>query len=249
MTLAEAANQAGLSKPTAHRILRILVARGLLRQDTDRSYRLGHEAYALAGKSLSQLEYAREARVGMDWLKGITPEAIHFAAMNGEAPVYVAKVEASRPYRMASSIGSPLPMHCTSIGKAVLAFLPPETLARYLSPAGLTRRTSHTLTTMGQLKAQLKEIRAQGYAIDDEENEENIRCVGAPVFDSNGDVIGGVSVSAPTFHLSQQEARALGPFVAQAAGMISAALGATHESMPELATAQPGGPAASRSRS
>jgi DNA-binding IclR family transcriptional regulator len=235
LTLAEAAGQAGLSKPTAHRILRILVSRGLLRQAEDRSYCLGKEAYALAGKSLSQLEYAREARVGLDWLKTITPEAIHFAALAGDVPVYVAKIEGSRPYRMASTIGTPLPIHCTSIGKSVLAFLSPEKAAHHLAAVSYERRTVHTMTKVSQLKAQLTEIRAQGYAIDDEENEENIRCVGAPVFDSNGDVIGGVSVSSPTFHLSLEEAHALAPFVVKAAAMISSALGATAEDLPAAA--------------
>jgi IclR family acetate operon transcriptional repressor len=244
LTLAEAAGQAGLSKPTAHRILRILVARGFLRQAEDRSYCLGKEAYALAGKSLNQLEYAREARVGLDWLKTITPEAIHFAALAGDSPIYVAKIEGTRPYRMASTIGTPLPIHCTSIGKAVLAYLSPEKAAHHLSVTGFERRTIHTLTKVSQLKAQLEEIREQGYAIDDEENEDNIRCVGAPVFDSNGEVIGGVSVSSPTFHLSLAEAHALAPFVVKSAGMISSALGATPEDLPVVAAGRAGEAAA-----
>jgi IclR family acetate operon transcriptional repressor len=226
LSLAQAASQAGLSKPTTHRILKILVARGLLRQDQNRMYRLGAEAYALATATLSHIELAREAQVGLDWLQTITPESIHFAALVGDKVVYVAKTEGTRPYRMVSAIGSQLPVHSTAIGKALLAFLPPEGADRIL-PKTLLRFTDATITDVTELKRQLPEIRARGYAIDDGENEENIRCVGAPVFGPTNEVVGGVSVSAPSFNLSPSEAHALAPSVVAAAEKISRAIGAS----------------------
>jgi IclR family acetate operon transcriptional repressor len=229
LTLAEVAGEAGLSKPTAHRILKTLIARGLLRQDHSRSYRLGPETFALAGRALEQLEYASEARVGIDYLKSVTPETIHFAALVGDVPVQVAEDLGSRPYRLTSNLGTPVMLHCTAIGKAILAFLPPDRTARLLSGEVLTPRTARTVTTVPQLMAQLEQIRAQGYAIDDEENEDNIRCVGAPVFDALGQLVGGVSVSALTLHLSLNEAHALAPAVVTAAGKVSMALGASPE--------------------
>jgi DNA-binding IclR family transcriptional regulator len=235
MTLAEAASQAGLSKPTAHRILQTLVSHRLLRQDENRSYRLGPEAYSLSGKALSQMEYAREARAGLDWLQEVTPETIHFGALSGDVPVYVAKVEGRRPYRMASTLGTQLPMHCTAIGKCVLAFLSSERAAPFLTASRLTRQTAHTITKVGELKAQLEEIRERGYSIDDEENEDNIRCVGAPVFGAGGEIVGGLAVSAPTFHLSLSEAHALAPATMAAAAKISSALGAPLTAIPRSA--------------
>lgn len=229
MRLAEAALATGLSKPTAHRILQILVGRGLLRQDPDRSYRLGAQAFALAVRSLDQLEYAKEAQVGISWLQAYTPEAIHVAAMLGDSAVYIAKSEGSQPYRMASRVGAPLLLHCTSIGKSVLAHLPPDELAERLSELDLPRRTATTLTRVKDLRVQLDQIQAQGFAIDDEENEDNIRCVGAPVFGASGRVVAGISISAPTFNMSLDQAIALGPSVARAGAMISAALGAPEE--------------------
>ncbi|MEW1986719.1 IclR family transcriptional regulator [Pseudarthrobacter oxydans] len=225
LSLAEAASQAGLSKPTTHRILKILVARGLLRQDQNRMYRLGARAYALATATLSHIELAREAQIGLDWLQTVTPEAIHFAALVGDTVVYVAKTEGTRPYRMASAVGSQLPVHSTAIGKVLLAFLPPERADRIL-PDVLVRFTDATITDVSELKSQFPEIRAKGYAIDDEENEENIRCIGAPVFGPANEVVGGVSVSAPSFILSRSEAQALAPSVVAAAEKISKAIGA-----------------------
>ena len=223
--LAELAERTGLSKSTAHRSLRLLVSRKLLRQESNRSYRLGSKAYALTTLSLEQLDYADEAQAGMDWLKTVTPEAIHFAALLGDVPVYVAKIEGARPYRMASRIGLPIPFHSTSIGKAVLANLPPAQLEARLT-GSLPALTVHTITDPRRLRAQLVEIRNRGFAIDDEENKENIRCVGAPVFSASGDVVGGLSVEAPTFNMSLEKAQQLGPSVVRAATMISTALGA-----------------------
>ena len=234
LTLADLAAEAGIPKPTAHRILRLLVARGLLRQADDRSYCLGPKMFALSGEALSQLDYTSAAGEGLRWLQARTPDAIHFAAMTGGVPVYVAKIEGRRPYRMASTIGTSLPIHCTSIGKAILAFMTPDRAEPYLR-SSLVRRTPHTVTSVRTLKQQLEEIRARGFAIDDEENEENVRCVGAPVFDARGGVIGGVSVSSATFNLSLDEALELGPSVLTAALIISTSLGAPREAMESLA--------------
>lgn len=235
VTLAEASAAADLSKPTAHRILRLLAKRGLLRQQADRSYILGAAIYEVAGQVLDQLEFAREARAALNWLQSVTPEAIHFAVLTEEVPICVAKIEGRRPYRMASTLGSPLSMHCTSIGKAILAYLPEQRVADLIDSRELTRHTSRTITKAAVLRAELDDVRAQGYAIDDEENEDTIRCVAAPVFDARGEIVGGVSVAAPTFHLSLDEAHLLAPSVIQAGKMISSALGAPQQ-FPLLST-------------
>lgn len=229
LTLAEIAAEAELPKPTAHRILRILVARNLLRQSHDRSYRLGSEMYALSGETLAQLDFAREARPALEWLHDVTPDAIHFAALTGGALVCVDKIEGRRPYRMASTVGATMGMHCTAIGKLVLAFLPEESAEPHLTTDQMTARTPSTITSHRQMKRELAEIRRRGFAIDDEENEENIRCVGAPVFTASGGVVGGVSVAAPTFNLSLDQALALAPSVVTAACRVSSALGAPPE--------------------
>jgi DNA-binding IclR family transcriptional regulator len=232
MTLAEAASAAGLAKPTAHRILRILVARGLLRQGADGSYRLGPRLYALGGQALAKVEFVADARPGLKWLEAVTPETIHFAMLLGDQLTYVEKIEGRRPYRMSSTLGMALTMHCTAIGKAVLAHLPPERREHYLQPELLVRRTANTITKVGVLEAELDEIRARGFSIDDGENEEEIRCVGTAVFDARQSVIGGISVSAPMFQMTPDQALSLAPAVMTAGRTVSLALGASADALP-----------------
>jgi IclR family transcriptional regulator, acetate operon repressor len=231
LSLADAAAASGLPKPTAHRILRLLAARGLLHQGRDRSYRLGPELYRLAGKALSQVEYASAAEDALDGLQAVTPETIHFAVLAGDELVFVLKKEGRQPYRMASTVGMSAITHCTSIGKAVLAFTPDERRSVLLDEP-LMRRTPHTITSMPALQRELDLIHRQGFAIDDEENEENVRCVAAPVFNALGAVIGGISVAAPTFNLSLDNAIALAPEVMRTATRISVALGAELATLP-----------------
>jgi DNA-binding IclR family transcriptional regulator len=232
LTLADAAAQARIPKPTAHRIMRTLVARGLLTQEEDRTYRVGSKLYGLAGKTLAQMEYVREAQPGLRWLQSVTPETIHFAVLTGEQAVFVAKLESRTPYRMASTVGMSLAMHCTSIGKAILAFMPAERRAPYLAPERLVRHTANTITKPAALEEELELIRTRGFSIDDAENEDNIRCTGAPVFDAQATVIGGIGVASTSFHLSHEAALALAPATMYAGRLVSLALGAPPESLP-----------------
>jgi DNA-binding IclR family transcriptional regulator len=231
LSLADAAAACGLPKPTAHRILRLLASRGLLHQGRDRSYRLGPELYRLAGKALSQVEYVAPAEDELEALGAVTPETIHFAVLAGNELVFASKKEGRQPYRMASMVGMRVVTHCTSIGKAVLAFTPEERHAALLEQP-LAPRTPHTITSLPALQRELDIVRKRGFAIDDEENEENVRCVAAPVFNALGAVIGGISVAAPTFNLSLDSAITLAPEVMRAATRISLALGAEISRLP-----------------
>lgn len=231
LSLADAAIATGLPKPTVHRILRILVSHGLLHQGRDRSYRLGPEMYRLAGKALSQVEYASAAEDELDALQAVTPETLHFAALAGHELVCVVKREGRQPYRMASMVGMRMITHCTSIGKVVLAYTPRERRAALLE-VPLASRTPHTIVSMPALERELVVIRERGFAIDDEENEANVRCVATPVFNALGMVIGGIGIAAPTFSLSLDDAEALAPELIGAAVRISLALGAQQHSLP-----------------
>jgi DNA-binding IclR family transcriptional regulator len=140
--------------------------------------------------------------------------------------VYIAKVESRHAVRMYSYIGARLPMYCTALGKAMMAFGPEdwiqETLARGLEP-----RTPHTIINASALKADLDAIRARGFSIDNEENEIGVRCVGAPVFDFTRSVIGAISLSGPTERMDQERSAELGPVVREAARQISQRMGYT----------------------
>jgi IclR family acetate operon transcriptional repressor len=151
---------------------------------------------------------------------------VHFGAFSGADLVYVDKLEARRAYRMASTIGMRLPFHCTAIGKAVLAELSPDVRSNLLSDVGLPRRTSRTITETGLLDAELARIKHKGFALDNEENEDGVRCVAAPVFGALAGVIGGISVSAPAFELPEVQLEWVASFVIEAAAEVSLSLGA-----------------------
>lgn len=230
-SLAEVAARAGVPKATAHRILRTLIALGYARQVGDGMYAPGLRILTLAGQIEDTLDLAAHARRPMRVLQELVPETVHFAVLDGRRAMYVEKLEGGRAFRMASRVGMTIPLHSTAIGKAILAFLDPNERAERLEES-LEPRTARTITSRARLEDELERVRATGFAIDDEENEEQVRCVGAAVFDHRGATAGAVSVSAPAFAFSLEEAHRLGPAVVGAAGAISLALGARPEQLP-----------------
>ncbi len=139
--------------------------------------------------------------------------------------VSIANVEGPRALRMRSAVGRRTPAHCSAIGKAVLAFLPPAAVDDFMALRPLRGLTEKTLVTRAALVADLERIRVRGYAIDDEEIERGLRCIGAPVRDYTGLVIGAVSVSGPAFRIPKTRVSALGAAVIAVARELSAELG------------------------
>jgi IclR family acetate operon transcriptional repressor len=126
---------------------------------------------------------------------------------------------------MYSRIGASVPMHCTSLGKAVLAFLPRSAAEAIMASHGLVRRTPKTIVTWQALDRELARVRRRGYAIDDVETEDDVRCVGAPVFDYRGGPVAALSVSAPTSRMPLARAHDVGPVVCEKARAVSQVMG------------------------
>lgn len=141
------------------------------------------------------------------------------------AGLYVDKPEGLRVYEMRSRVGLAIPLHCTGIGKALLAALPEDEVRGILRRAGTPAVTSHTIDDPEELVRRLREIARHGYAIDNEENELATRCIGATVYDYRNMPIGGISISSMAFELDEQRVRVLAPLVVGAAREISQALG------------------------
>lgn len=216
--LADICADSGVPKASVHRILATLTDLGFTASEGDGSYRAGTRMLALA----EVVKAAGAAGIGdvLGRLSGDVRQTVHLALRSGDHAVYVHKVEADQPYRMASRVGMRLPLHCTAIGKCVLAHLPEDELASVLASAGMPAMTPATITDSERLAAELAQIRARGYAIDDEENEKTIRCIGAPVFDRTGAVAGGVSISTVTFLVPREELVALAPALQDAAASL-----------------------------
>jgi IclR family acetate operon transcriptional repressor len=221
----------GLPKSTVHRILQSLVGWGFARTDGSGGYLPGPRILTLAGKVMSRFDPAQHADSALQTLRDRTGFTVHFAIRNGDEAVYVRKLEGLRPYQMASRVGMSMLLHSTSIGKAVLAQLRDDEVAAIVTRTGLEARTPHTITDLGTLLGHLAEIRRLGHSTDNEENEAGIRCVGAPVFDHTGQVMGGISVSGLAFDVAPDDA-SLAAEVVSAAREVSIALGAPPDRMP-----------------
>lgn len=223
--LAAIAEAAELGKTSAHRILQVLVRNNYAQARGDGTYAPGPALRALGGPG-GQPDIAATARPVLTELQRMTGHTVHFAVRSGRMAVYVSKIEGDKPYQMASRIGMQIHLHCTAIGKAVLSTLPESEVDELLAAADENLEdTTRPVPDRVELHKQLHAIRKRGYAIDDQENEPEVRCVGAPVYAAEGSVLGGVSVSGLTFVFSLEQAHAQGPHVAEAASRLSAAFG------------------------
>jgi DNA-binding IclR family transcriptional regulator len=220
------AAETGVSKSTVHRILQSLVEWGFARTDGNGGYEPGPRILTLAGRVMNRFDPARQASGALSALHERIGYTTHFAIRSGDEAVYVSKLEGRRPYQMPSRVGMSLRLHCTAIGKAVLAWLPADEVRTICARTGLPRMTPGTLTEVDDLLAHLAEVRARGYALDDEENHPEILCVGAPVFDHTGQVLGGISISALAMDMDREGLERLAPEVVAAAREVSLALGA-----------------------
>jgi DNA-binding IclR family transcriptional regulator len=122
----------------------------------------------------------------------------HLAILDGPEAVYIEKVEPHGFIRMDTWVGRRMRVHATSVGKALVAYIPQEQLEKILADRGMEKRTSKTITTVPRLLKELEKVRAQGYAVDDEENNIGARCVGAPIFNQGGAVEASLGLSGTT---------------------------------------------------
>nr|WP_245641852.1 IclR family transcriptional regulator [Nonomuraea candida] len=222
LTLTQLAEAVGLSKSTVLRLAGPLVEAKLL--DRDRAtgvYRLGHATLRLGQAYLATLDLRAVAAEESHRLMSEVRETVHLVVYDPPHVVYIDKVENATNVRMASRIGSRGPVHCTAVGKAILAWQPEEALAGL----ALEPRTKHTITDPERLRAELGHIRRRGYAVDDRENEPEVRCVAAPIFNHDDAVTAAISVSGLTSRITAARVRELGPLVAGAAARISRMLG------------------------
>jgi IclR family transcriptional regulator, acetate operon repressor len=216
----------GLAKSTVHRILQSLVERQFAIPTGSGSYIGGPRILSLAGKVMGRFNPAQHADAALRRLCRTTGCTVHFALLDADQAVYAAKLEGSKPYRMPSRVGLGIRLHCTGIGKAILAELPPAEVDAIVARTGLEQRTPHTVAGTDALHRQLAEVRERGWAYDDEENEPGILCIAAAVHGHTGAVIGAVSITTITLDPWHDEVENLAQLVRAAAGEVSAALGA-----------------------
>ncbi|WP_246210358.1 IclR family transcriptional regulator [Nocardioides piscis] len=193
--LIELGRRTGLPKGTLHRLCGDLVATGLLERHDDR-YRLGRLMFELGMRASVERDLLEVAMPYLQELRAAVDETVHLGVREGAEVVYVAKVVGHRQVTAPSRAGGRLGLHCTAVGKALLAHAPPEVVENVIAD-GLQRRAPRTLTAPGLLMAQLQQVRETGVAFEFEESTVGLVCVGAPVFGPDDDVVAAVSVAGP----------------------------------------------------
>jgi DNA-binding IclR family transcriptional regulator len=220
VTLAELGRRTGLPKATLHRVASDLVEARLLDREDGR-YRLSGQVFQLGMRASVERGLLEVATPFMEDLYERTHETVHLGTLDGDGVVYVAKIGGHRQAAAPSRIGGRMPLHCTAIGKALLAFAPPDRAVRVLSGT-LDRRTPHTVTAPGLLRRQLERVRETGIAYEHEESAVGIVCVAAPVLDSDDRPVAALSVTGPAIRFRPESAA---PAVRAAAAGVAAVLG------------------------
>jgi len=231
LTLAELAAHIGVDKSTALRLLAPLREEGFVETDEAGRYRLGVGLLRLGQTYLERLDLRAVALPVLRQLTESTGETSHLVLFQHPDVVYIEKVEGDSPVQMRSRVGKVEPAASTGVGRAFLAHAAPDVVDAVLAH-GLVRRTPATITTARRWRAELALTRERGFAIDDEENEAEIRCVGAAIFDHRGEPAAALSVAGPASRISRDRAEALGPSVVSAADAISARLGSPRGALP-----------------
>ncbi len=220
------AAMSGIGKASVSKMLSTLAAEGYVRRDpVSRTYFLGYKLVELSTTLIEGIDIRRAARPALEVLETAVNEVINLATYHNGDLIYIDKYEGTKSLRMHSIIGGRAGWTYTSVGKAVFAFLPAQEQAYILDSLSFAPRTKASITDREVYLGEVREARRLGYALDLEENVEGIVCVGAPVFDYSGKVVGGVSISIPTVRGDKKYLHDLAVLLLEACGEISLALG------------------------
>jgi len=225
-TLTQLSHRTRLNISTCHHLLSTLVARGYVAKvPVRRSYALGARILYLSNACLRQVDLPARAAPFIEKINERTGETVHLAVLQGDAMMKVAKRESRHPVRVdTGTLGKTDAAHATATGKAMLAWLPEDDMRRVLSH-GMARFTPKTITEWPALIEALRHVRRNGYAMDDEEYQPGVICIGAAIRDHNGAVVGAISASTPTMRANDEHLSLVREQVCTAVRALSAELG------------------------
>jgi DNA-binding IclR family transcriptional regulator len=229
-SLTDISRRCGLAKSTVYGILSTLRDYRVVEQSEGSGhYRLGSRLFELGNLVAKSWDVCAIAKPHLRRLSETVGETVHLAMESSGEVLYLDKVESKQLIRIVSEVGGRLPMHCSGLGKALLAYMSEIDVGKIAEKRGLVKMTSRTITTLPKLFEELERVRSQGYAVDNGEIMDNLRCVAAPIFDVYGAVRYAVSVSGLD---SNMRSGVLGRAIQQVmhtAGVISGAMGASKE--------------------
>lgn len=220
------AKTADLNKSTAYRLLAALCSHGYaLKSELTSTYHLSLKLFELGCRTVNAGGFLPPVQSALQTLSSKVNETIHFVLREGNSVVYLYKEEPTqRALHMTSRIGLRNPMYCTGVGKAILAFLPQEEQRIILDTTKYTAFTAHTITTIPNLERELITIRQCGYALDDQEHEDGVSCIAAPILNNEGVAYAAISITVPTFRLTSERTAQYADLLRATATTISAQL-------------------------
>lgn len=226
LSLTSVAQRAGIAPSTAHRILATLKAGGFVHCDDSRGgYLIGVQAFRVGSAFLRNRKLVDVGRSVMRRLLEATGETVNMAIEIESQVVFILQMESHHAIRAFHRPGARGPMHASSLGKAMLAALTDEAISQRLHRTGMPRFTEWTIVDPDALLADIATVRKRGWAVDDQEQSEGMRCVGAAVYNEHGEVLGAISVSGPAVRVTEERLGELGPMVKRAAAEITERVG------------------------
>jgi IclR family transcriptional regulator, KDG regulon repressor len=226
MGVTDISKRMDINKSSVFRILATLVRYGYIEQDEESGkYKLGYKFLEISSKLLESIDLRAEAKPFLRELEKETNEVIHLVVYDQGEVVYIEKLEGNETLRMHSKVGKRAPMHCTSVGKAILAHLPSSKVVDILEHKGLPVHTDQTITDRDVFLQELVKVKQNGYALDLEENQYGIRCIAVPIFDHLGKVCAAASISGPTIRMTDERLEELMPRIIKIGRQISTRLG------------------------
>ena len=206
MSMSEISERLDFYPSTVHRILDTLKFGGYVEQNPNsQKYQLGLKLLELGMAKINQIDLVKEAKPFLRDLAKKCDETVHLAILEDDNVLYLAKEESSQTIRMISYVGKRAPLHCTGLGKVLLANLSLKDRDKIIDRIELFQLTNNTITEKEKLREELNKIKEMGFALDEEENENDVRCIAAPVKDYKGKVIAAVSVSSPNYRLNNEK--------------------------------------------
>jgi DNA-binding IclR family transcriptional regulator len=213
-------------KSNVHNVLSTLAERGFIKKDlkTDK-YKLGIKFFELGSVVIKNMDLRKIAHPYMEKLLKEFNETVHLGILVEGEILSIEQEESGQSLSPRIFIGKRAPLHCTGVGKAIMAYLSEEEIASIVKEKGLKKYTENTITNKEDLKKELEKIREQGYAVDNMEHEEGVRCVASPIRGYTGEVIGSMSISGPAFRINESNIPNIAKKVKECCDCISEEMG------------------------
>ncbi|HZQ54611.1 MAG TPA: IclR family transcriptional regulator [Bryobacteraceae bacterium] len=223
----EISRQLKIPKSSVFGILHTLRQRGYIEKMDDERYNLSLKLFGLGASIIASLDIRQQAGPVLRSLAAETNITAHLGVLATDEAVYIDKAEAPGAIRLTTYVGCRAPLHSTGMGKALLAWTSDGEVDRIIASRGLTAFTPRTISSPAALKAELAQVRANGYAVAIEENEPGVCGIGAPVFDHTGHVAAAVNLGGTVLQIKRKDIQFLGACVVRAAAEMSRRLGFT----------------------